>query len=171
MKSIKHTSTFFIWVSVIAFFLFLLESTGIVSFSMGRANPIILIPLLVAVSMAAREWIGLIFGAVFGILLDTVGYEKFCFNMIMLVIIGCLCGLLCSFYVNDNIYAAVVLFFFANLFYFTVRWFFFFVCAGKGEALTYFTKYCFPSIIYSTVLIVPFYFLIKYISKKTSYFD
>ena len=171
MKTIKHTSTFFIWVSAIGFALFLFDSTGILTLRMGDARPILLIPLLLADAMAAREWIGLIYGAVFGILLDTTGYESFCFNMIMLVIIGCLCGLLCSFYVNDNIYAAIVLSFIANLFYFVVRWFFFFVCAGRGESLIYFTRYSFPTIIYNTVFIVPFYFLIKYISKKTSYFD
>ncbi len=171
MKTIKHSSTFFIIVALSGFFLFLLDSTSILTLKIGNAHPILLIPLLVATAMAAREWIGLIFGACFGILLDTVGAETLCFNMIMLTLIGCICGLLCSYYVNDNIYAAVTLSFFSNLFYFVLRWFFFYVCAGRDEVFSYLWRYCLPSVFYNTLYIIPFYLLIKHISKRTSYFD
>ncbi len=171
MKTIKHSSTFFIITSVLGFLLFLLDSTGILSLRIGNAQPLYLLPLLVAVAMAGREWVGLIFGACFGILLDTIGAETFSFNMIVLTVIGCTCGLLCSYYVNDNIFAACVLSFFSHLCYFTLRWFFFYVCAGKAEALSYFALYCIPTVIYSSLFIIPFYYLIKFISKKTSYYS
>ncbi len=171
MKTIKHTSTFFIITSGIALFLFLLDSTGILIPRFGRATALLLLPLLTAIAMAAREWIGLLFGMGFGLLLDTVGSEALCFNTIMLFIIGCLCGLLCSYFVNDNIFAAIVLSFFSNLFYFVVRWLIFYVAAGRPQVFDYLWRYCIPTIIYNTIFIIPFYYLIKYISKKTSYYD
>lgn len=171
MKTIKHTSSFYIWASVLGFLLFLLDSTSMLSLRIGNAKPQLLIPLLIAVAMAAKEWIGLIFGASFGILLDTIGAETLSFNMIMLTVIGCGCGLLCAHFVNDNIFAALTLSFFANLFYFFVRWFFFYVCADKGEVFSYLWRYVVPTVIYNALFIIPFYLLMKYISKRTCYFN
>ncbi|MBR3594062.1 MAG: rod shape-determining protein MreD [Clostridia bacterium] len=171
MKTKKHTSTFYVWVSVIGFLLFTFDSTGLAPLNIGNARPLLLLPLLVAVAMAGREWIGLLFGAVFGILLDTIGAETLCFNMIALFIIGTVCGLLCAHYVNDNVYSAVALCFFSNLFYYVARWFFFYVCAGREEVFSYFFRYCVPTILYNTVFIIPFYFLLRYLSRRTSYYD
>lgn len=169
MKTIKHNSSFFAFISVTALLLYLLDSTGIMTLRIGSAHPILLIPFLVATAMAAREWVGLLFGALFGILLDITAADSFCFNLILLLLIGCVCGLLCSFVVNDNIFAAILLSLCSGLFYYLVKWLWFYVFAGQTGALNYLISYALPSAAYTALFIIPFYYLVKFVSKKTYY--
>lgn len=169
MKQIKHTSAFYTIVSVSIVLLYLLDSTEILTLKIGSSHPILLIPLLVSVSMVAREWVGLIFGCLVGILLDITAADTYCFNLIMFTIIGCVCGLLCSYFVNDNIYSALVLSICSSLAYFVIKWLVFFVFSGNPESLVYLVNHSLISAIYTSLFIVPFYYIIHFISKKTNY--
>ncbi len=169
MKQIKHTSAFYTIVSVAIVLLYLLDSTEILTLKIGSSHPILLIPLLVSVSMAAREWVGLIFGCLVGILLDITAADTYCFNLIMFTLIGCVCGLLCSYFVNDNIYSALVLSICSSLAYFVIKWLVFFVFSGNPESLVYLVNHSLISAIYTSLFIVPFYYIIHFISKKTNY--
>ncbi len=169
MKTIKHSSSFFTFVSVFGFMLYLLDSTGVMTLKIGTAHPVLLIPFLVATAMAAREWVGLLFGAIFGIMLDITAASSFCFNLVILLLIGCICGLLCSYVVNDNIFSAIVLSLSAGLFYFLAKWLWFYIFSGRGEALNYLITYALPSAAYTALFILPFYYLVKFVSKKTYY--
>lgn len=169
MKTIKHSASFFTFVSIFALILYLLDTTGLLTLKIGTAHPLLLIPFLVAVSMTAREWVGLVFGALFGVMLDITAANSFCFNLVIMLIIGCVCGLLCSFVVNDNIYSSILLSLAAGLFYFVVKWLWFYVFSGRGEAFNYFITYALPSAAYTALFILPFYYLVKFVSKKTYY--
>ena len=169
MKQIKHTSLFYTIVAVAIIIFYLLDSTEILTLKIGTAHPILLIPLLISVSMAAREWVGLVFGGLIGILLDITAADTYCFNLVAFALIGCVCGLLCSYFVNDNIYSALVLSVCSSLAYFTVKWLVFFVFDGNADALQFFVNHSLLSAIYTSLFIVPFYYAIHFISKKTNY--
>lgn len=169
MKTKKHSPVFFVFVSLSAIILYLLDSTGIMTLKIGTAHPILLIPLLVAVSMTAREWIGLVFGAFFGILLDVSAADGFCFNLMIMLCIGTACGLLCSYVMNEHIYSAVVLSVCSALFYFLAKWLRFYVIGSKGDTLNYLITYSLPSAAYTALFILPFYYFVKSVSKRTHY--
>ncbi len=171
MKTIKHNQSFFIFCVPVSLLLYLLDSTGIMTLKIGTAHPVLLIPFLVAVAMAAREWVGLCFGAWIGVLLDITGAECYFFNFLILLFLGCACGLMCSYLVNDNIYSAMLLSFGISIFYFAAKWLLFFVIGGKADAFKYLISYSLPSAAYTALFIIPFYYLVKFISKKTCYFD
>ncbi len=169
MKQIKHTSLFYTIVSIAIIMFYLLDSTEILTLKIGTAHPILLIPLLVAVSMAAREWVGLIFGCMTGFLLDITAANTYCFNLVLFSLIGCVCGLFCSYLVNDNIYSALVLSLCSSFAYFIIKWLVFFVFVGNPESLVYLVNHTLLSAIYTSLFIIPFYYIIHFISKKTNY--
>lgn len=171
MKVKRHNQVFFAFSMPMAFLLYLLDSTGVITFKVGTAHPILLIPFLVAIAMATREWIGLYFGAALGLFLDITSADGYIFNFIMLILIGCICGLFSSHLVNDNIYSATALSFASCIFYFAAKWLIFFVFTGRGESLNYLITYALPSAAYSALFIVPFYYIIRAISRKTSYYN
>ena len=169
MKHTKHTFIFYTFISVIALLLYILDSTGILTFKIGNTHPILLIPLLVAVSMAAREWVGLVFGGLLGILLDITSADSYCFNLILLSFIGCACGLFCSYVINNNIYSALILSLSSAFIYFTLKWLVFYVFDGNRDVFIFFVNYTLISAIYTALFIIPFYYLIRFISSKTNY--
>ncbi len=169
MKQIKHTSVFYTVISVATLLLYLLDSTEILTLKIGNAHPMLFIPLLVAVAMMAREWVGLVFGCVMGVLLDITAAGSYCFNLILFTLIGCVCGLFCSYLVNNNIYSALTLSVCSSLFYFIIKWLVFFVFRGNDDALMYLVNHTLISAIYSALFIIPFYYIVRFISKKTNY--
>ena len=169
MKTVKHTLTFYISVFSLALALFVFDSTGILTLNLGTLHPLTLIPLLVAVGLTAREWAGLMLGTLFGVLLDITASGSYFFNLITLAVIGCVCGLLSSYRVNDNIYSALALSLFASISYFSLKWVCFCLIPAHRDVWGYLLKYALPSAIYTALFVIPFYYLIKYISKKTHY--
>lgn len=169
MKVVKHTAGFYAWVISIGIALYLLDSANILTFKLFSIHPLLLIPLLVSVAMNAREWAGLTIGTFFGILLDITATGSYCFNLITFSIIGCVCGLLSSYRVNNNIYSAALLSLLSSVGYFSAHWFVFCFLLGHGDTAEYFWRYSLPQSIYSALFIFAFYFLIKYISKRTHY--
>ncbi len=167
MKTVKHTSTFYAIIAVLGLVIYLLDSTGIFTLSIGMAHPLLLLALLVAVAMNAREWAGLVLGALFGILLDITAANSYCFNLAALAIIGCGCGLLCSYFVNNNIYSALLLSLLSSITYFTLKWLLF--TAFNSGSLGYFINHSLISAAYTALFIIPFYYLVKFISKQTNY--
>ena len=71
--------------------------------------------------------------------------------------------------VNDNIYSALALSFFASISYFSLKWVCFCLIPAHRDVWGYLLKYALPSAIYTALFVIPFYYLIKYISKKTHY--
>lgn len=170
MKTVKHNLTFYSVVSVLGFLIYLFDSTGIITLKLGSAHPVLLIPLLVSVAMAAREWAGLVLGAFFGMLLDATGAESYCFNLLVFALIGTVCGLLSSYRVNDNIFSAIALSLGSSILYFVLKWAIFFLFAGHGDALEYLFTISLLSALYTAIFIIPFYYFTGFISKKTRYY-
>ncbi len=171
MKTVKHYMTFFALWGAVALLLYLLSSTGIVTLQIKNAQPMLLLPLIVSVAMAAREWPGLVFGALCGIMLDITAADSYFFNFLTLAVLGCACGLCCSYLLNDNFYAALVLSLGCAVCYFAAHWIVFYLAVGSPDSLKYLIRYSLPSAIYTTVFIIPFYFPVRFLSKKMSYVE
>lgn len=156
---------------IINFFLFavllLIRSTGILTFKIYGAAPLLPLALLIALSIFAGETPAFLTGLAVGAMLDSVSASKFGFNAVTLMLIGLLAALVSNHIFNKNVRAAAVLCLLCSMFYFIVRWI---VCdaylLGFYENAGYFLHYVLPSGIYTAVFILPFYFLEKKLFGK-----
>lgn len=171
MKKIKHNQNFFAVIGIGAVLLYLLSSTGILTLEIKNATPLLLLPLIVSVAMAAREWVGLVFGGFCGIMLDITAAQSYFFNFLTLAVIGCACGLVCSYLVNNNFYSALLLSLSSSASYFIIHWLVFFLIPARSDSLVFLLNYSLPSAVYTSLFIVPFYFAVRFLSRRTSYIE
>jgi rod shape-determining protein MreD len=145
---------------------FALRYSGLSFLSIGQAVPLILLPLAVSISIFYSENIGLLTGLITGAFMDSVSTESSCFNTIFMVIACMVCGLLSSTFLNKNLKAAICLSVGASFAYFILKYLIFFSFFGMSVDYSYFTLYLIPSAVYTSVWIIPFYFLNKKLSER-----
>lgn len=168
LKSKRHPFTVLINTGVfILLFLFHYSVSG--SIAIKNATPFLMLPMLTAFSMfystSAAFWTGL----ACGIAADGIVNGTNIFSTIVLTVTAVMTSLIAQYLFNRNIRAAAVLSLLGNLFYFLMRWLVFYAFGnGITNSALYLMDYALPSALYSTVFIIPFYFLEKYIHSKLS---
>ena len=126
------------------------------------ANPVLPIALLIPICMFCSELTAAISGLLVGIFMDTVAATPQGFNAISLMILGLASALIIKHLFNNNIFSSVVLCAICSTVYFLLRWIFCIAfSASFVESLTHLMQTAFPSVIYTSVLTVPFYFIEK----------
>lgn len=155
-------------INVILFFAIItIQYSDTINIKLFAANPMLPLSLLVAVCLFCSELTGAIAGLMVGILVDALASTPPGFNSIIFMIIGPACVLVAKHLFNNNILSSIVLCFLSAQIYYTVRWIFcIFFYSTFEENLTYLFQTVFPSCIYTAILVVPFYFIEKYLYKK-----
>lgn len=139
--------------------LFLLRASGLLTLKIGFISPIVLLPLVISISLFFGEWNGAAAGFLVGLLMDTTALGSSIFNSLCIMIIGLLSGIAANFYLNKNIKSALALSLGASFLYYLAKFFFIDILAeGKVDG-HYFASFLLPSVFYTAVFIVPFYFL------------
>lgn len=138
-----------------------LRYSGIAIFKIGNAVPVILLPLIVAISMFKNSNSSIMFALLTGALMDSTASDSSCFNTIFFVLAAAGCNLLFNRFLNRNIKAAAYMSFLVSLVYFFLKYMIFFVFQGTSVNYDYFMLYLIPSVVYTAVFIIPFYFLEK----------
>lgn len=151
----------------ILLFLFHYSVSG--SIAIKNATPFLMLPMLTAFSMfygtSAAFWAGLACGTA----ADGIVNGTSIFSTTVLTVTAVLTSLIAQYLFNRNIRAAVVLSLTGNVFYFLMRWLVFYAFGnGITDSVLYLMDYALPSAVYSTVFIIPFYFLEKYLYNKTN---
>lgn len=146
---------------VILVTLFIIRYSGLATLAIGEAVPITLLPLVVAISVFYGEWYGAAAGFFAGALMDTVMSGSSCFNTLVVMFIGLICGILSSYFLNRNIRSAACLSLGAATTYLFVRLTFFYFFRGISMDAEYYSSYFIPTIFYTALFIIPFYFLEK----------
>lgn len=132
------------------------------------ARAFLLIPAVVCIAMFEREISGIFFGLFAGILWDTFAARGFCFNAVVLTLIGFACGFLISHVVRNNILTVFILSGSALLLYGLVYFVVFYLFGSYEGAFLAYTKFFGASFVY-TILFTPlFYAVVKAIAKKYS---
>lgn len=157
-------------VALIQFIIFavllLLHYSGALRISAIRANPIALIPFLVAFSFFNDEWVCAFTGMAVGIFMDAASSQFSLFHTVLMFLIGLASCLIVHHLFNNNVFGAVALSVISTLFYFLLRWIFFHTVGSNIEdSVFYLMYYALPSVIYTNVFIVPFYYLQKKLNK------
>ncbi len=147
--------------AIILILLFILRYSGLATLAIGQAVPITIIPFVVALSIFWGEWSGATAGFIAGALMDGVMSGSSCFNTLAIMLIGLICGLLASYYMNKNIHSAACLSLGAAFVYLFARLTFFYSFKGISVGTEYYSSYFIPTVFYTAVFIIPFYFLEK----------
>ena len=147
--------------SVLIIFLFILRYSGLATLAIGNAVPITLLPIVVAIALFYGEWFGATAGLFAGALMDSSMSGSSCFNTLTVMLLGLVCGILSSYYMNKNIRSAASLSLGSAFVYLFLRQTFFYSFKGITVGADYYSTYFIPTVFYTAVFIIPFYFLEK----------
>lgn len=152
--------------SSIFFLVCLFYSSGTIPLTIGLSTPFTVLPFLVAYSIFATSNKSCLAGLFTGIFLDSTAGNTYCFNAIVLMIISLLVCLMSNNLFNKNLKATFVISLLSAVAYFVLYWAFFFIIGYDiNESLSYLFKIGFPSAVYTSFFIFPFYFLFKFLEK------
>ncbi len=151
---------------LIFFICYMLHYSSSSVFAIKNAQPFIIIPLITAFAIFNQIGISAVAGLIMGIFMDSVASNALCFNTLVMFLIATAISLVSINLFNRNIRAAALLCFLAGLVYFILRWLIFYAFKIPIEdTVIYLLSCAFPSIVYTTFLIIPFYFIYKYFDK------
>ena len=151
----------------IIFVLFLLRYSGVLILKIGQAAPVIILPLIVAIAIFFGELSGFTAGLFAGILMDTQVVGSSCFNVFALMLLGLISGLCSTYLLNKNLKSALCLSLCTSFIYFLFRYLVLFVFKGITFSFDYVISYFLPSVIYTSIFILPCYYFEKFLSKHS----
>ena len=120
----------------------------------------LILPLTVAVAMHEKEYCGAAFGLTFGLIIDCFSSGVIAFNAILLMIIGCACGLCSSLIFNRSLKSALLLNLLSSVVYYVLYVFVFKVLTGSPDPVYFFMhSTAIRGFIITFAAIIPFYFI------------
>ncbi len=126
----------------------------------------LMLPLTVAVAMHEKEYCGAAFGLTFGLILDCFSSGVIAFNAILLMIIGCTCGLCSSLIFNRSLKSALLLNLLSGVVYYVFYIFVFKVFTGSPDPVYFFLHgTAIRGFVISLAAIIPFYFIAAFIYR------
>lgn len=166
MLKLKHP--FITIINVLIFFVSMLfYYTGVLPLTIKGITPLLILPILTAFSIFNTPVVSAVAGLFCGVFMDANALDSYCFNAIVLVIIGAFVTVSSNNLFNKNIFAAMVLSLITAVFYFTLQWVVFETNnITIKDSLIYLLKYALPSAVYSAVFIIPFYYLYRYFERR-----
>ncbi len=143
--------------------------TDVLSLTIKNATPLLILPILTSFSLFHSPVVSAFTGMACGIFMDACTLGSYCFNAILLLIIGAFVSVASGNLFNKNIRSAVVLSLITSVFYFVLLWLVFHTGhVNITDNFIYLLKYAMPSALYSAVFILPFYYLFRFLSRRIS---
>lgn len=164
-RSKGRTYLHFTALGVLFLILFLLQYAGAFPAICG-ARPLLLVSAVIAAAMFLRQWGGAMFGCAAGLLMDAVSSGVSSFNTLLLLLIGCACGLLVTCFFNNTLGVGFILQASFLLFYILLRWLFLYVLPGYDDVGYLLARYGLGEYIYTLALSVPMYLLIRRLVRQ-----
>lgn len=143
------------------------QYNGVFTIKIAQINPMLSLALLVMICIFSSEITSAISGLLVGIFVDTVASTPQGFNAITFMILGLAASLIIKHLFNNNIFSAVALCAICAAVYYLLRWMISIAFwASFTESLTYLMQIAFPSVLYTSVFAIPFYYLEKKLYNK-----
>ena len=147
--------------------LVLIHYNGAFTIKIWQATPMLPLALLVAISMFSTEFTAALSGLAVGIFMDSAASTPQGFNAIIFLCLGLAVSLIVKHLFNNNVFSSCALCLLAAAAYFILRWLFCFAFSlSFSESLSYLLQIAFPSVIYTAIFIIPFYYLERYLFSK-----
>ena len=155
-----------IFTILIVFGIIILDSAKGFDISIKTATPFLLLSLLLAFTIFGNVMKSAVLGLILGACADSVASGSYCFNTIALLIIGTAACLCANNLFNKNIKATVALSFVFSVIYYFAQWLTFHAIGHTSKAaLEYLFSFSLPSAIYTSLFIIPFYFIFRHFDK------
>lgn len=170
MNNEKHpfVSANAVYYAVVLILFYAATYSGIFNFNIGNALPVPLLAAIVAVAFFYGPQKGFILGLITGIAADAVAANTVCFNTFCFAVLGLAAGLAVTYYFNSNLPSALLLSFVCSAVYYTAKWLIFFLIPQSGEPAKYLIFHALPSAIYTSLFIIPLFFIQKFIQKRNN---
>lgn len=153
--------------NVMIFLIFsLLHHSNFSNIKIFGAGTILVIPILVAFSLWHSPIACAMAGMLSGIIMDSSAHGSYCFNAIILLIIGVFVSVTSNTLFNKNLPSAIVISFICSVAYYLMQWAFFHTRSeGISRSLSFLLEISLPSAILTALFVFPFYYLYKYVEK------
>ncbi len=160
---LKRFFFFVVYILFSVLFIFL-QSSGLCTLQIGTMSALLVLPCVAYGGFYFGCYTGALIGFLLGVLTDVFS-EPFIFNAVALTLIGFACGLVMMYLFNRNLAAACVLSFAVSLVYFFAKWLITYAFVDPTPAFILF-RYSLPSALYTGVVGVALYFVIRPIFNK-----
>lgn len=131
------------------------------------ARPVLAVPLVVAVALCEGEVGGGAVGVAAGLLWDLSGLAVFGFHGFFLMFIGLAVGLLVRTVFHPSVLPALLLSLCAVFLMELISWFFLDYMTGGQDFVRSFFNTILPTAVYTFAFVVPFFFWVRFLQKKT----
>lgn len=145
---------------------FILQCTVLKQIPFTHVVPNLLIVLTSSFGFMRGKTEGLIVGLCSGLLIDLFFSEFFGFNTLIYMYIGYMNGFFKNMFYDDDIKLPMVLITGSDFAYGCVIYFFSFLLRGRFDTMYYFKNVIFPEVIYTVVVTLIFYRIIRRINRK-----
>ena len=135
----------------------------------GPVHAWLLVPAVAAIAMQEHAVPATLFGAFAGVLWDYAHTGADGFFALWFALLGFLCSTLVTFWVRNNLPAALVLSGGALLLTAVLEWFCFVVLPGQGSAAAVLFGHALPSAVFSFLFTPPLYWLVRRTAKTFSH--
>lgn len=135
--------------------------------SLFGTKAMLLVPLVVAIAVHERSVNGLIFGTVAGILWDFATVRGDGFFSVALCAVGFVCGCLITYIMRNSLATNMLLSGVSIFAVNTVYWLVFIFRKGYEGAWDVLFGYYLPSVLYTLIFGVVYYYLVGFIHKAT----
>jgi rod shape-determining protein MreD len=153
---------------ILVFVLFIFQSTIGDMLAIWGIKPNLLIGALVALAMWEGEMVGGIFGLILGFLIDTFFFHISGFYMLLGLFFGVAVGLATKLFINVTALSTMCVggsvCFLYNIFVFYTHYH----MKGEASILTALGRYILPEVVYTTIMMIPFFYLIKFLKELTT---
>ncbi len=150
---------------ILAVCYFLQITPGVMPEILGTL-PMLVIAVVVCIAMFEKDLAGTLFGLAGGLLLDLNSLQAPGFNAMLLMVIGCASGLMVSNLMKNTLSTALLLTGGAALAYNIIYWAVFYLFKGVERAGYYFIRYEIIDVVYTMVLAIPVYLIIRRFMKS-----
>ncbi|MDE6313525.1 MAG: rod shape-determining protein MreD [Lachnospiraceae bacterium] len=145
---------------------FILQCTVFKQIPFTQVVPNLLIVLTSSFGFMRGKTDGLIVGLISGLLIDLFFSEFFGFNTLIYMYIGYINGFFKNMFYDDDIKLPMVLITGSDFAYGCVIYFFSFLLRGRFDTIYYFKNVIFPEVVYTVVVTLIFYRIIRRINRK-----
>lgn len=147
--------------------LFLLQSTDLLTIRPLYASAFLLFPFTVTFCMFCDEITAAVTGLLVGIFLDSLSTAAGGFHTLFFLLMGLAVSFILHFLFNNNLRSALLLSLSLGILYYLLRCILFDVSHGFFEdAAHYIFRSALPSLIYTNLFTIPFYYFHRALAKK-----
>lgn len=151
---------------IIGLVLFTFQSAPDSFLTIKGVAPNMLIPFVIAVAVFFGGNTGAFFGLFAGLLLDLYTTSMLPLNAILVMVFGCACGLITRHFMTKNLFSALLLCILVLISYYTICWLVYQVAMTSSGRVWYYLHRSIPGMVYSAVFMIPWYFIVKLISRQ-----